>query len=89
MLRMLDGYEPLHDSYDPPRLNDIGNLMLAFTLLWTYMSFAQFLIIWSGNLKQEIPWVQGARLRAVGSGGGGIADPAFLRAVLHTAAASA
>ena len=30
--------------------------MLAFTLLWTYMSFAQFLIIWSGNLKQEIPW---------------------------------
>ena len=30
--------------------------MLAFTLLWTYMSFSQFLIIWSGNLKQEIPW---------------------------------
>jgi hypothetical protein len=56
MLRMLNGYEPLRDSYDPARLNDIGNLMLTFTLLWTYMSFAQFLIIWSGNLKQEIPW---------------------------------
>jgi hypothetical protein len=56
MLRMLDGNEPLHNSYAPDRLNDIGNLMLAFTLLWTYMSFAQFLIIWSGNLKQEIPW---------------------------------
>jgi hypothetical protein len=56
MLRMLDNYQPLHDSYDPPRLNDIGNFMLVFTLLWTYMSFAQFLIIWSGNLKQEIPW---------------------------------
>jgi hypothetical protein len=56
MLRTLDEYQPLHDSYDPDRLNDIGNLMLAFTLLWTYMSFAQFLIIWSGNLKQEIPW---------------------------------
>jgi hypothetical protein len=56
MLRMLDSYQPLHDSYDPPRLNDIGNFMLVFTLLWTYMSFAQFLIIWSGNLKQEIPW---------------------------------
>jgi hypothetical protein len=63
MLRMLDGYQPLHDSYDPPRLNDIGNLMLTFTLLWTYMSFAQFLIIWSGNLKQEIPWV---KVRAFG-----------------------
>jgi hypothetical protein len=56
MLRMLNDYEPLRDSYDPYRLNDIGNLMLTFTLLWTYMSFAQFLIIWSGNLKQEIPW---------------------------------
>jgi hypothetical protein len=56
MLRMLDSYQPLHDSYDPPRLNDIGNLMLTFTILWTYMSFSQFLIIWSGNLKQEIPW---------------------------------
>jgi hypothetical protein len=56
MLRLLDSYQPLHDSYDPPRLNDIGNFMLVFTLLWTYMSFAQFLIIWSGNLKQEIPW---------------------------------
>jgi hypothetical protein len=56
MLRLLNDYEPLRDSYDPARLNDIGNLMLTFTLLWTYMSFAQFLIIWSGNLKQEIPW---------------------------------
>jgi hypothetical protein len=56
MLRMLNDYEPLRESYDPPRLNDLGNFMLVFTLLWTYMSFAQFLIIWSGNLKQEIPW---------------------------------
>jgi hypothetical protein len=56
MLRMLNNYDPLRDSYDPARLNDIGNFMLTFTLLWTYMSFAQFLIIWSGNLKQEIPW---------------------------------
>jgi hypothetical protein len=56
VLRLVNDYEPLRDSYEPSHLNDIGNLMLAFTLLWTYMSFAQFLIIWSGNLKQEIPW---------------------------------
>jgi hypothetical protein len=56
ILRLLNDYEPLRESYEPSHLNDIGNLMLAFTLLWTYMSFAQFLIIWSGNLKQEIPW---------------------------------
>jgi hypothetical protein len=56
ILRLLNDYEPLRESYEPSHLNDIGNLILTFTLLWTYMSFAQFLIIWSGNLKQEIPW---------------------------------
>ncbi|MHB1560505.1 MAG: hypothetical protein ACYC61_23885, partial [Isosphaeraceae bacterium] len=38
------------------RLHDLGNLMLAFTMLWAYMSFAQFLIIWAGNLPEEIPY---------------------------------
>lgn len=37
-------------------LNDLGNLLLAFVMLWAYMHFSQFLIIWSGNLKEEIPW---------------------------------
>ena len=40
----------------PGRLHDLGNLMLAFIMLWAYMSFSQFLIIWSGNLTEEIPW---------------------------------
>ena len=40
----------------PDRLHDLGNLMLAFTMLWAYMSFSQYLIIWSGNLPEEIPW---------------------------------
>ena len=25
-------------------------------MLWAYMAFSQFLIIWSGNLAEEIPW---------------------------------
>lgn len=36
--------------------NDLGNLMLAFTMLWAYMGFGQFLIIWAENLPEEIPW---------------------------------
>jgi hypothetical protein len=36
--------------------NDLGNLLLAFTMLWGYLSFSQFLIIWAGNLTEEIPW---------------------------------
>jgi hypothetical protein len=35
---------------------DLGNLMLAFTLLWAYMSFGQYLIIYSGNLAEEVRW---------------------------------
>lgn len=40
----------------PQRLNDLGNLLLAFVMLWAYMSFSQFLLIWSGNLPEETPW---------------------------------
>jgi len=31
---------------------DIGNLLLAFTMFWAYISFSQYLIIWSGNLPE-------------------------------------
>jgi hypothetical protein len=37
-------------------LNDLGNLLFAFVMLWAYLSFAQFLIIWSGDLPEEIHW---------------------------------
>ena len=30
--------------------------MLAFVMLWAYFSFSQYLIIWAGNLPQEIAW---------------------------------
>lgn len=56
ILRTLSDDEPLKDCVRPKDYNDLGNLVLAFVLLWTYMSFSQFLIIWSGNLKDEIPW---------------------------------
>ncbi|MCI0333202.1 MAG: hypothetical protein L0228_08275 [Planctomycetes bacterium] len=37
---------------------DLGNLLLAFIMVWTYFSFSQFLIIWSGNLPSEIAWYE-------------------------------
>jgi len=37
-------------------LHDLGKLMLAFVMLWAYMSFSQLLIIWAGNLPEEISW---------------------------------
>lgn len=35
---------------------DLGNLLLAFVMLWAYFAFSQWLIIWSGNLPEEITW---------------------------------
>jgi hypothetical protein len=38
------------------RFHDLGNLLLALVMLWAYMHFSQFLLIWSENLTEEIPW---------------------------------
>jgi hypothetical protein len=36
--------------------HDLGKLLFAFVMLWAYMSLSQFLIIWSGNLPEEVPF---------------------------------
>ena len=44
---------------------DMGTLLLAFTLFWSYTSFSQFMLIWIGNLPEEIPFY----LKRSGTGG--------------------
>jgi len=56
LLVLLSKREPFASFLTRQHYHDIGNLMLAFTMLWAYMSFAQFLIIWAENLPDEIPW---------------------------------
>jgi hypothetical protein len=46
----------LADAIAPDQFQDLGNLLLAFTMLWAYFAFSQFIIIWSGNLPEEISW---------------------------------
>ena len=48
--------KPLMDVTRPSVVHDLGKLMLAFIMLWAYLNLSQFLIIWSGNLPEEIPW---------------------------------
>jgi len=48
--------EPLARVSQPWVFQDLGNLLLAFVMLWAYTSFSQFLIIWIENLTHEIPW---------------------------------
>jgi hypothetical protein len=38
------------------QLNQLGDLLLAFLMLWAYMSMAEILIIYAGNLPHEINW---------------------------------
>lgn len=40
-----------------PPLKDLGNLVLAFVIFWSYLSFFQYFIIWNGNLPEEVTWV--------------------------------
>lgn len=45
------------DGDETPKLRrDLGNLLLAFAMTWTYLAFMQFLIIWSGDLPREAAW---------------------------------
>jgi len=47
---------PLDAIVVPSHFHDLANLMLAFVMLWAYFAFSQYLIIWSGNLPEEIAW---------------------------------
>jgi hypothetical protein len=47
---------PLDRIVAAAHFHDLGNLLLAFVMLWAYFSFSQYLIIWSGNLPAEITW---------------------------------
>jgi hypothetical protein len=44
------------EQADPDVWNDLGNLMLASVMFWAYLSISQWLLIWSGNLPEEITW---------------------------------
>ncbi len=49
-------YEPISKMIKPQLLNDQGNLLLVFTILWAYLAYSQYVIIWAGNQPDEIPW---------------------------------
>ncbi len=48
--------EPYRGIVTSNWMRDLGNLMLAFTMLWGYTSLSQYLIIWSGNLPEFITY---------------------------------
>jgi hypothetical protein len=56
MLTIFTRYSPYREIIKPMQFHDIGKLMVAFVMLFAYFSFSQWLIIWAGNLPEEIGW---------------------------------
>jgi hypothetical protein len=52
----LSRYEPFATVLRTTEQHDLGKLTFAFVMLNIYLAFGQFLIIWSGNLPDEINW---------------------------------
>ena len=58
--------EPIKTLLRTTEQHDLGKLAFAFVMLNIYLAFSQFLIIWSGNLPEEIPWGPGPYSRQLG-----------------------
>jgi hypothetical protein len=56
LLALLADRRPFAGVLNISIFHDLGNLLMAFTMLWAYISFSQYLIIWSGNLAEEAPY---------------------------------
>src|SRR5580658_1390435 len=52
--RILFNYKPMSEMLKPDFVHDHGKWILAFTMVWAYFNFSQWLIIWAGNLPAEI-----------------------------------
>ena len=56
MLALFRREDPIAGVVNPVHYHQLGNLLLTFVLFWTYVSFGQLLIIYSGDLPHELEW---------------------------------
>jgi hypothetical protein len=56
ILRLLSSIEPLRSALTVKVVHDIANLLLGFTCFWTYVTFMEYIITWTGNLPHEVSW---------------------------------
>ncbi|MFN7951170.1 MAG: hypothetical protein U0610_05560 [bacterium] len=47
---------PMAELVNRAHFHDLAKLLFAFVMVWAYFAFSQYLIIWSGNLPEEITW---------------------------------
>ncbi|MBL8752897.1 MAG: hypothetical protein JNK15_06305 [Planctomycetes bacterium] len=46
----------LKDAVSTEHYHDLGKLMFAFMVFWTYANFSQYMLIWYANLPEETAW---------------------------------
>ena len=56
LIAFIGNERPLVAAVTATAVHDLGKLLLAFVMLWAYVALSQFLITWSANLPEEIPW---------------------------------
>ena len=56
VLALFRNKQPVAERATHDVFNDLGNFLLGFVAFWAYIAFSQYLIIWSGNLPEEITW---------------------------------
>ncbi|MHB0968717.1 MAG: hypothetical protein ACYC7A_13065 [Thermoanaerobaculia bacterium] len=56
VLASLAKESPMREMADPMQFRDLGNLTLAFVMLWAYTAYSQYMLIWYGNIREEVPY---------------------------------
>jgi hypothetical protein len=49
---------PLRDAVSEHQLHDLGKMLFAFSTFWAYIWTAQYLLIWYGNIPEEVTHFQ-------------------------------
>jgi hypothetical protein len=55
-LMWLQGKGRLVNSVNREHYHDLGKMMFAFVIFWSYIAFSQFMLIWYGDLPEETHW---------------------------------
>src|SRR5581483_5465432 len=59
LLALMVGYAPAGVEWpavSDDELHSLGKLLLTFVLFWLYCGFSQYIVIWSGDLPNEVTW---------------------------------
>lgn len=59
----------LRAAINTEHYHDLGKLLFAFMVFWTYVNFSQYMLIWYADLPEETQWFQARRENGWGAVG--------------------